>query len=133
MRRNFSITSTIELASQGQSYDLHNDFDAIKVELDIANNLITIFWRSLRCQNALASIRFEGLQSLALKGFDISMPREEDRRLSFMGYLHPDDVEIMDGFLPEEGPMKDSPMIFCFEGGLAIKVFAISAEFRKSK
>jgi hypothetical protein len=131
MQRNFTITSTVELLCDGQSYDLHNDFDAVKIEHDLAQNALTVWWRATGTHANvpdLVCIRFTLLQSLDLKGIDQSMPREEDRRLSFMGYLRPDD-ESMDGFLPEEMAKEGYRMIFCFEGGLTIKVYATAAKF----
>lgn len=131
MQRNFSITSTVELLYDGHSYDLHNDFDALKIELDLAQNSLTLWWEASRKPlngQSLICIRFTSLQSLNLKGIDEGMPRKEDRRLSFMGYLRPDD-ESMDAFLPEEMAKDGYCMIICFEGGVAVKVYATSVQF----
>lgn len=135
MQRNFSITSTIELSCDGYSYDLHNDFDAINIEHDLAQNSLTLWWKASKAPISgkdFVCIRFTLLQSLNLKGIDEGMPRKEDCRLSFMGYLRPDD-KAMDGFLPEEMAKDGYPMIFCFEGGLTLKVYAASAQFLKTQ
>jgi hypothetical protein len=131
MQRNFSIASTVDLICGGRSYDLHNDFDAIKIEHDLSKNSLTLWWKASKASmnsQGLASVHFALLQSLNLKGIDEEMPRKEDRRLSFMGFLRPDD-ESMDAFLPEEMARDGYHMIFCFEGGMAVKVYASSAEF----
>lgn len=131
MQRNFSITSTVDLLCGNRIYDLHNDFDAVKIEHDLAQNSLTLWWKAAKAPTNgqdLVCIRFTLLQSLDLKGIDEGMPRKEDRRLSFMGYLRPED-ESMDGFLPEEMAKEGYRMIFCFEGGLAVKVYAASAQF----
>ena len=131
MQRNFSITSTVDLLYGDQSYDLHNDFDAVMIEHDLAQNSLTLWWKESKKptkDKGLVCIRFASLQSLSLRGLDEGMPRKEDCRLSFMGYLRPED-DSMDGFLPEELAKEGFRMIFCFEGGLAVKVYAASAQF----
>jgi hypothetical protein len=65
-----------------------------------------------------------------MTGIDCDVPRKEDRRLAFMGYLSPDDSS-MSAFLPEELATPRHHMIFCFEGGLAIKVYSTSARFTR--
>lgn len=47
--------------------------------------------------------------------------------LSFIGYLHPNDVDLMDGCLDEDEANPTYHMIIAFEGGLAIKIFSESA------
>lgn len=69
---------------------------------------------------------------LAIEGIDPQMPRIEDMRLSFMGYLHPDDLAVMNGFLLEESSSSSHHMIFAFEGGFVLKIFAEEAMFEVS-
>lgn len=126
MYRNFSIASTVDIFSGGQSYDLHNDFDFIGANFEAPSSHLTLLWANNREE---IRICFQSVKFLRMNGFDEAMPREEDSRLSFMGYLHPDDVDLMDGFLTEDLAGEKYHVIFCFEGGLSMKVFADSAEF----
>lgn len=126
MDRNFSIASTIDILSGSQLYDLHNDFDFMGINFEVSSSYLTLLWANNREE---LRICFQLVKFLRMKGFDEAMPRQEDSRLSFMGYLHPDDVDLMDGFLTEDLASENHHLIFCFEGGLSMKVFAASAEF----
>jgi hypothetical protein len=125
MKKNFSIATTVEISFSGCLYDLHNDFDAVRVEHDIADNALTIWWDDRNSVGQTLSIHFSSMRSLQLNGIDEEMPRKEDKRLSFIGYSRPDD-KSMSGFLPEELSEVDHHIILCFEGGLTMRVYAES-------
>lgn len=127
MIKNFSILSTVEVSCDGQIYDLHSDYEAIKVEHDLLDNAIVLSWRAAReGLPQILSMTFEKLETLVLRGTDVEMPRSEDGYLSFIGYSSPED-EGMDSFLLEEMAGQDARIILNFEGGLAIKVCAEAA------
>jgi hypothetical protein len=128
MKKNFSISSMVEILYKNNLYDLHNDFNAIKIEIDTINNRVTILWHSVRTVNIHCSFQFNSVSNLFLRGFDVTVPRKEDQRLSFIGYLHPED-ESRDGFLTEDMAFENYHIIFNFEGGIAIKVYAESVDF----
>lgn len=130
MDRNFSMTSMVEVACDGNRYDLHNDFDAISIAHDISANSLELLWRRSsvpsRTIREYIRLRFLGLSALSIRGLDSKVPRREDARLSFMGYVRPDDNQL-NGFLPEELGDTTCHMILVFEGGIALKVFASEA------
>jgi len=129
MKKNFSIISSIEVVKAGDSFDLHNDFDLSKLEIDFQKNNLSLLWLSRSSSSCLQlSIVFKQIKYFNALGFDEEMPRAEDRRLSFLGYLHPEDVNIMNGFLPEESYADGHHIIFSFEGGLTLKLLAEIAE-----
>lgn len=132
MDRNFSMTSMVEVAYGGNTYDLHNDFDAIAITHDISANSLELVWnRSSVSSGANCEyirLRFIRLSALSIRGMDSEVPRREDARLSFMGYVRPDDDQL-NGFLPEELGDPTCHMIIVFEGGIALKVFASEARF----
>lgn len=124
MIKNFSIVSTVEVSCDGKTYDLHSDYEATKFEHDLLDNSLVLSWRATReGMPQMLSIRFGKLETLVLRGTDVEMPRSEDGHLSFIGYSSPED-EGMDSFLLEDMADQDSRIIFNFEGGLVIKVYA---------
>ena len=122
MEMNFRFLSSVEIAAGEDVLDLHNDFDAVKIEHDIAASRISSYWKRVAEQGhpKLLIITFINVHSMEVKGLDPDMPRKEDRRLSFMGYARPDN-HTLSGFLPEEAHEDDHSIIFAFEGGFAIK------------
>lgn len=127
MIKNFSILSTVEVSCDGQVYDLHSDYEATKVEHDLIANALVLSWRATReGLPQKLSLKFGKLEILVLRGPDVEMPRSEDGHLSFIGYSSPED-EGMDSFLLEEMADHDSRIIFNFEGGLVMKVYAATA------
>lgn len=129
MNKNFIVKSTIEIESSGKTYDLHNDFDCNRILLDPMSSSLTLSWVS-RLGGTHVQICFEKIELLVLRGIDAMVPRKEDRRLSFLGFAHPEDMDLMDGFLPEDLAGDDYHFIVSFEGGIALKVQCQSANFQ---
>ena len=130
MDRNFEIGSMVEVMYEGRMYDLHNDFDAVAMTHDIASNSFEIVWhRSFIPSTAdceWVRLRFTCLSSLVVRGIDTEVPRREDARLAFIGYVRADD-DRMDGFLPVEFSDSTCHIIIAFEGGFSVKVFGSEA------
>lgn len=127
MKKNFVVRSTVEIESAGAIYDLHNDFDCNFIRFNPLSSSLTLSWVSLADEKFL-EICFESIELLMLRGMDAKMPRKEDRRLSFMGYVNPEDLDLMDGFLPEDLAEEGFHFIFSFEGGVVIKLQCQSAK-----
>ncbi len=130
MKRNFSFVSMVEIRCEGTEYDLHNDFDCAEVSIKPIEGSLILVWEARADRSQKIEIRFESIQYLRLQGVDQDMPRAEDCRLSFAGYLHPDQGDVMDGFVEDNGSMEGYHMIFCFEGGLVAKVLSRTVECR---
>lgn len=128
MKKNFVVKSTIEIECSGRIYDLHNDFDCSRILFDPISSSLALSWTS-SASGMLVQISFESIELLMLRGMDTEVPREEDRRLSFLGYTHPEDTDLMNGFLPEDLAGDDYHFILGFEGGVTIKLHCRSARF----
>lgn len=48
----------------------------------------------------------------------------DDRSLSFIGYLHPEDLEIIDGSLLTKCEHNSYHIILGFESGMSVRIFA---------
>lgn len=127
MKKNFIVRSTVEIESAGEIYDLHNDFDCSCIIFNPISSSLVLSWVALVDERYL-EICFESIDLLMLRGVNGGMPRKEDRRLSFMGYVHPEDLDLMDGFLPEDLAGEGFHFIFNFEGGLVVKLQCQSAK-----
>ena len=128
MIRNFLVTSEICVETNGVRFDLHNDFEFMGFRFDAVMSVLSLKWQEVNSKDRkFLAIDFVDLKYLALDGLDADMPRKEDKTLSFIGYLHQDSPEVMDGFLPEEMASPTHHLIIKFLGGLTIKVFSASA------
>lgn len=92
---------------------------------------LTLSWMSPADERRL-EMRFDSIEMLQLRGIDARVPRKEDRRLSFFGYVHPEDLDLMDGFLPEDLAGEGFHFILSFEGGLVVKLQCLSAKLSEA-
>lgn len=129
---NFLVDNNYALDVDGRHIDLHNNFDFENVEYSIKKNRVSVSWVKTIGDWVQADepehvrIVFENV--LFFKIQTGSSGTHKDRRtLSFIGYLHPEDVELMDGCLDESEATFTYHMIFVFEDGLAIKIFSDKA------
>lgn len=128
MIKNFKVKSMVEIEYSARTYDLHNDFDCSRILFDPISSSLSLSW-ICSADGRCVQISFEAIDLLALRGMDIEVSRKEDRRLSFLGYAHPEDTDLMDGFLPEDLAGDDYHFILGFEGGVTIKLHCRSARF----
>jgi Na+-transporting NADH:ubiquinone oxidoreductase subunit NqrF len=127
---NFKVADSISLNVADKKFDLHNDFELLGFNYDLDSRRFIMKWqKSLgdwvapNLPNQL-SLLFDNVAYLSISPRDPEMPYSEDSCLSFLGYLRPEDKTVMDGFLVEEMAQDDYDIIFIFQSGLAIKVFA---------
>lgn len=134
MKRNFSATTETTLRLLGKDFDLHNDFAFDGLHFVPTARQVKITFKGRASEGLSLIIAFEPVSVFCVSGLDTNMPSDEDKCLDCFGYLHPDDLSVMDGFLPERSSVEDYHMIFLFRGGLAVKVYAekARAETRQS-
>ncbi len=127
MRRNFSIVTETTLRTLEGDFDLHNDFAFDGVRFVPTARKVEVAFKCRTSQALLLVIAFDAVSVLRALGLKTDMPFNEDECLDCFGYLHPDDLDVMDGFLPEDVSTEDYHMIFIFRGGLVLKFFAEEA------
>lgn len=127
---NFNLADSIGLSYKGSYFDLHSNFDFSSMHYNADDQSLILSWIKSHEEWAKietcneVSIIFKLVEVLKIIPREDDKPKSEDTTLSFMGYLHPDDLDIMNGFLPTEQKSEDYHMIFGFESGLSIKVYA---------
>lgn len=124
MKRNFSLATEVVVVTEGVRYDLHNDYDFEQFFYDAVLNTFLLKWRHTKIEGNCFSIKFKDVLWIRIKGMESGVPFAENGCLDFMGYLHPDDDLIMDGFLQEDFSSDRHHLIFCFSAGLAVRIFA---------
>ena len=133
-KENFSIEGNYAISFDGHHIDLHNNFDFMGFSYDALSSSLTLNW--VKTEGAWigsdelskVEIKFETVTFLKVHCDSFNNEdADASKTLALLGYLHPDDVETMDGSLDEREANSDYHMIFLFEDSLAIKVFASSA------
>jgi hypothetical protein len=117
--------------------DLHNNWDFRGIVLEREKHRCILRWdrsvlgKSEGVPHRSLKLIFEGIDFFWLKPADIKESDAEPGLLNFAGRLHPDDTEIMDGFLDHDDTESDYPMIFGFGDGFAVKLRSetVIAEF----
>lgn len=131
-KTNFLIENNYALNIEGKHLDLHNNFDLIKLEYLITRNSFSLSWSRTNGEWVQPKdpehirIVFENVSFLKLSP-STSWNHEDQKTLSFIGYLHPEDAELMDGCLDENEADSTYHMIISFQDGFAIKVLSASA------
>src|SRR3954463_16024954 len=122
MRRDFRIKDDIYVCARDRIFDVHNDYKFSCFYYDASKQWARLTWAALSSDAALP-LTFEGIRFIKIKEADDGYPRREAQSTSFIGFLHPDDIETMDGFLPDDGD-EQAHFIVGFQDSSAIKVAA---------
>lgn len=131
--KNFKIIDSIAIEFENDYLDLHSNFDFLSMLYNVENRTVELNWA--KCSGEWAKHeKYKNLQ-LVFNFVDIFCvhPRDseksfsEDDSLSYIGYLNPNDLEVMEGFLPPEQSKDDYHMVLGFESGLVLKIYSKSA------
>lgn len=126
---NFLVDGNYALNVDGHHIDLHNNFDLKNIEYSINQNRVSMLWTKTTGDwvrdDHVAQVRivFENILYLKIQT-GTSGKYEGMETLLFIGYLHSDDEELMDGCLDESESTPAYHMICGFESGFAIKIFS---------
>ena len=128
--RNFQIKDGYQVVISGFKLDVHNDYDFVDLEFNGTSRLVTMAWKKTNGgwvqKNTPEGFRliFESTELIY-----VTEPKtriSEGETLSFVGFLHPEDFATMDGYLEHQDADRSWHMIFGFENGSSIKLFARS-------
>ena len=129
---NFLVDGNYALDVDGRHIDLHNNFDFESFEYSTKQNMLSVTWVKVIGDwvqievTEYVKIEFDNVVFLRIQAGDYDK-NDDKKTLSFIGYLHPDDVDLMDGCLDESEANSNYHMIIAFEDGLAIKIFSEKA------
>ena len=110
--------------------DLHNNFNFAGLTYEVSEQRIELEWyrvlgewsRNERYEKI--KLIFDAVSVFCVHARDQAKPFSEDECLSYIGYLHPDDMDVMDGFLPVDQSSDGCHIVLGFEGGLVIKLYS---------
>jgi len=129
---NFKLIDSIGIELDGVYLDLHSNFDFVKLSYDIDGRCVEFDWNknagdwAHKEQFERLKLIFKSVDIFCVHPRDSEKPFSEDDCLSYIGYLHPDDLSLMNGFLPPEQSEENYHMILGFESGLVVKIFSKS-------
>lgn len=131
---NFRMASSTVLEFDGVYIDLHSNYDFCGLSYDVSDKCVVLKWK--RCSGLWAEgdiyksvdLVFNSVQVFGVRPRCNDKPFSEDDSLGYMGYLHPDDIDVMDGFLFPEQARGNYHLIFGFESDLVVKLYSESVE-----
>lgn len=127
---NFFIIGSVAIEYNGSYLDLHNNFDFTALSYEVSTRRVVLEWNKnlgewARAENyERLKLLFENVSIFCIHPRNSSQPFSEDDCLSYIGYLHPDDIELMEGFLPPEQSENNYHLVLSFESGLVIKLYS---------
>lgn len=127
---NFNIGANYAICMGPIWLDLHNDYDFEKYEYDPHANNALFSWSRSKSRSAEPGtaqklmLRFDKLTLSKTEYMADSSLVADATTLAFLGFLHPDDLNVMDGCLTQDESDSTYHIIFRFENGLAIKCFS---------
>lgn len=131
---NFEVLSDTSLRIGNRAVNLHSDYEFLGFEFCNRSRSLELRWSKFNeswvSKDAISklSLRFSNVSVLSMRSRDPDRPFWEDQSLEFMGFLHPEDLETMDGFLPPSCALDGYHLIFAFHGAFSIKVYSETAE-----
>lgn len=137
--KNFKVVDSTGIEFLGQFLDLHSNYDFTSVSYDVCNKSVEMCWK--KCSGSWAEnekyqklkLKFSSVSVFSVRPRDGEKPFSEDDCLSYLGFLHPDDLDLMDGFLPPDKSEDGFHLVFGFESELVIKLYADSVELISSE
>ena len=133
---NFQVEDNYAIRSGDTWLDLHNDYDFSGAHYDPASNNLTLTWKRTSQHSDLAEasrlvIWFRHVQFLKME-LQQATDVASAETLEFLGFLHPDDCEVMSGCLLQEEADESYHLIVRFENGHTIKCFCDEADCEMS-
>lgn len=131
---NFRLVDQVYVEHMGVRYDLHNNYNFKGVSYDPVAMSVVLEWTKSEGAWAQKEV-LSGLQ-LVYQGVSIFLIHSPHPGLTghggcdlgFMGYLHPDDIGVMDGFLFPRDARPGFHMVFGFDNDLSIKLYSRTVE-----
>lgn len=134
---NFRVEDNYAIRIHDLWLDLHNDYNFAGAHYDPTFNNLTMTWQRASQHSALAGARrllilFRKVQFLKMELLNEGADVASAETLEFVGFLHPDDRDVMGGCLLQEEADESYHMIFRFENQFAIKCFCDEVDCKTS-
>lgn len=119
--------SGIHLETTDQSFDLHNCFDFVGFDYDIASRALSLRWKpsSYASANEQCSltVAFRNVIHFSATPRESAIPFTEDDCLDFIGFVQPDPLTEHNLQIASP-PTPNEHYVFNFMSGLSLRVYA---------
>ena len=128
MKVNFDIIDNHALNLEGQHIDLHNNFDFVGLDYNVANRAIKLNWKKAIGEwieiNEISSLT---LVHKSVTFFEVidkgeNKNHEDATCLAEITYFSSTSREINDEFILQSKPNKNDDIIFFFENGQRVRI-----------
>jgi hypothetical protein len=131
---NFNIEKGHAISCGSYWIDLHNDYLLEEMRYDVLARVFRAAWRcsspSQLNGGAAVSLVFAEVSLLMIQHHNAAAQNPDAAgTLSFIGFLHPDSKDVMDGYLDTSESNESYHFIMGFEGGLAVKCYCESITY----
>jgi hypothetical protein len=125
----FSVEHNHGLLCGSERLDLHNDYDFDGFDYDANSNSAVFAWSRAKEASRTAVYQTILLRFSHLSILRIEMPAEpnspdDSHTLAFIGFLHPDDLHVMNGCLTQAESNETYHMIFRFLSNASFKCYS---------
>lgn len=128
MKVNFDITDNHALSFEGRHIDLHNNFDVVGFEYNLAAREIKLNWKKSSGdwvdKNELSSLVLlhKAVTFLKVIDQDERSNYDDDSCLGEITFFPSTDRELNDSIIPQSKPNDGDDIIYFFENGQHIRI-----------
>jgi len=130
-KERFHLAGGHALVWEERTIDLHNNFEFDRFDYSVKDGVVSLSWR--RCDGdwvadddpALVRIIFTSVNFLKMEA-GLCAESDDPSTLEYGGYLSTEDAEVLNGCLERDEVHGDYHFIFGFEGGMTLKIGALS-------
>lgn len=129
---NFSIEDDYGLVYNNELLDLHNCYEFQELKYSLNSKKIELEWDAndewvVKTSIKKFKLTFNRPVFFKVRERNFELPKSEDLTLSRMGFIHPED-EDMDNPCELNDRKENFHMLFTFQGGMSIRIYAESVE-----
>lgn len=123
MEVNFIIEENIYLKSKEKLYDIHNEYDFIRLEFDNESNSLILYWKAIESDNKIKIHHRQLEYYYSSKSFTKAQPDLEDSRtISSITFFSSETRDIHDNITYQNTPNSTDDIIYLFENEDVIRV-----------
>jgi hypothetical protein len=128
MKVNFEIIDNIALNFEGRHIDLHNNFDFVSFEYNIAEKEINLNWRKSignwidKNEISNLTLKHKSVSFLKVIAQDEDSTYENDSCLGEITFFPSTAREINDSQIPQSKPKEGDDLLYFFENGQVIRI-----------
>ena len=136
MKVNFDITDNHALTFEGRYIDLHNNFDFVGFDYNVADREIKLNWKKSSGEwvdkNELSSLvlTHNSVTFLKVIDQDEKSTYDDDSCLGEITFFPSTEREINDSIVPQSKPNEGDDIVYMFENGQRIRIHCEQVELK---